>query len=133
MSPVEDLLRAALGKSAPRGRRLIGNYLNFVVFARQFVAAMDIIRQARAGYDEAQEKRKTADDFVYNPLICRASDLLYQALAASETALKTWAGLVADPTDLGSLAGLNAYGHDWLRGKCTEVYWESQQYGTMVD
>lgn len=133
LSPVEDLLRAALGKSAPRGRRLIGNYLNFVVFARQFVAAMDIIRQARAGYDEAQEKRKTEDDFVYNSLICRASDLLYQALAASEIALKTWAALVADPTDLGSLAGLNAYGHDWLRGKCTEVYWESQQYGTMVD
>ncbi|MFH1009274.1 MAG: hypothetical protein V1800_17505 [Candidatus Latescibacterota bacterium] len=133
LAPVEKLLRAVLGKSAPRGRRLIGNYLSFVVFAREFVTAMDILRQARAAYDEAQERRKTVDDFVYHPLICRASDLLYEALAASEIALKTWASLVADPTDLGSLAGLNAYGHDWLRGKCTEIYWESQQYGAMVD
>ena len=36
---------------------------------------------------------------------------------------------MADSTDLGALAGLNAYGHDWLRGKRIEVYWESQQYG----
>ncbi|MFH1009459.1 MAG: hypothetical protein V1800_18435 [Candidatus Latescibacterota bacterium] len=43
------------------------------------------------------------------------------------------AARVGDPTDLGSLAGLNAYGHEWLRGKCTEIYWESQQYGAMVD
>ena len=133
LAPVENRFRAALSKTAPKGRRLVENYLNFIVFARQFVEAMDGIRQARAVYDEAREKRKTADDFVYNPLIRRASDLLFEALAASETALKTWAKLVADPTDLGSLAGLNAYGHDWLRGKCTEVYWESQQYGKMLD
>jgi hypothetical protein len=65
----------------------------------------------------------------YHPLICGASDLLFQAVEASEEALRTWAAQVADPTDLGSLAGLNAYGHDWLRGKCTEAYWESQRYG----
>ncbi len=65
----------------------------------------------------------------YHPLITRASDLLFEAEEASEQALRTWIEQVADPTDLGTLAGLNAYGHDWLRGKCTEVYWESQQYG----
>ena len=52
-----------------------------------------------------------------------------QAGNLSEEALRTWAAQVADPTDLGSLAGLNAYGHDWLRGKHTEIYWESQRYG----
>ncbi len=70
---------------------------------------------------------------VYNPLIRRASDLLFEALDASEIALKTWMKLVADPTDLSTLAGLNAYGHDWLSGKSKEVYWESQQYGKMVE
>jgi hypothetical protein len=133
LRPIEDRLRGALSKTALRGRDLVENYLKFIVFARRFVEAMDGIRQARAVYDEAREKRSTADDFVYNPLIRRASDLLFEALSASERALKTWATLVADPTDLGSLAGLNAYGHDWLRGKCTEVYWESQQYGKMLD
>jgi len=65
----------------------------------------------------------------YHPLIGRASDLLFAAVAVSEEALRTWAAQVADPTDLGSLAGLNAYGHDWLRGKCTEIHMESQCYG----
>ena len=131
--PIEDRLRMALSKSAQKGKHLVENYLNFIVFARQYVQALDLIRQARLAYDVAMEKRKTEDDFVYNPLIRKASDLLFEALAASETALKTWVKLVADPTDLGTLAGLNAYGHDWLRGKCTEVYWESQQYGKMLD
>ena len=133
LAPVEDRLRTALSKSAPKGKRLVENYLNFIIFARQYVQAMDLIRQARSAYDLALEKRKTENDFVYNPLIRKASDLLFEALAASETALKTWVKLVADPTDLGTLAGLNAYGHDWLRGKCTEVYWESQQYGKMLE
>lgn len=133
LGPIEHHLRAALAKTAPRGRHLVENYLSFIVFARQFVGSMDGIRRARAAYDEAQEKRKTGDDFVYNPLIRRASDSLFEALAASETALMTWTRLMADPTDLGTLVGLNAYGHDWLRGKCTEVYWESQQYGRMVE
>ncbi|GAF98221.1 unnamed protein product, partial [marine sediment metagenome] len=46
LRPVEDRLRMALTKVAPRGRRLVENYLNFIVFARQFVKAMDRIRQA---------------------------------------------------------------------------------------
>lgn len=133
LAPIEDRLRMALSKSEPKGKHLIENYLNFTVFAQQYVHTLDLIRQARAAYDLANEKRKTENDMVYNPLIRRASDLLFEALAASKSALGTWTKLVADPTDLGSLAGLNAYGHDWLRGKCTEVYWESQQYGKMVE
>ena len=105
--------------------------LEDVVAANEWMLDRNMRRRDEA--DVRSKKRKTEDDFVYNPLIRKASDLLFEALAASETALKTWAKLVADPTDLGTLAGLNAYGHDWLRGKCTEVYWESQQYGKMVE
>ena len=133
LAPIEDRLRMTLSKSEPKGKHLIENYLNFIMFARQYVQTLDLIRQARAAYDFAQEKRKTENDMVYNPLIRRASDLLFEALDASEIALKTWMKLVADPTDLSTLAGLNAYGHDWLSGKSKEVYWESQQYGKMVE
>ena len=133
LAPIEDRLRMAWSKSEPRGKQLIENYLNYIIFARQYVQALDLIHQARAAYDFAREKRKTENDMVYNPLIRGASDILFEALKASETALKTWTKLVADPSDLGVLAGLNAYGHDWLRSKCTEVYWESQQYGKMVE
>ena len=133
LAPIEERLRSAWSKSEPGGKHLIENYLNYIIFARQYVHALDLIRQAREAYDFAGEKRKTENDMVYNPLIRRASDLLFEALKASETALETWTKLVADPSDLGVLAGLNAYGHDWLRSKCTEVYWESQQYGKMVE
>jgi len=132
LAPVVERLKSALERSAPRGRRLVGNYVCFVRFAGLFLQAMDLIRQARAAYDRAQEKREAKDHVAYHPLITRSSDLLFAAEEASERALRMWAKQVADPTDLGSLAGLNAYGHDWLRGKSVEVYWESQCYG-LVD
>jgi len=46
----------------------------------------------------------------------------------SETALRTWSELVVDPTDLGTLAALNAYGHDYLRGLAWQIYLESQSF-----
>ena len=98
-------------------------------FASLFLRSSDLIRQARSRYDQAQEALEARDHVAYHPLICAASDLLFRAETASEETLRAWAAQVADPTDLGSLAGLNAYGHDWLRGKCTEIYWESQRYG----
>ena len=129
LAPVEAHLERALERCAPRGRQLVDNYLHFIRFAGLFLRALDLIRQARAMYDRAQEAWEARDHVAYHPLIGGASDLLFRAESASEEALRTWAAQVADPTDLGSLAGLNAYGHDWLRGKCTEVYWESQRYG----
>ena len=55
--------------------------------------------------------------------------LLRRALALSEQALRTWSARVVDPTDLGTLAGLNAYGHDYLRGLAWQIYLDSQFYG----
>lgn len=132
LGPVIEHLERAVDRSAPRGRRLVGNYLCFVRFAGLFLHAMDLIRQAREAYDQAREKREARDHVAYHPLITRSSDLLSAAEEASERALRMWVEQVADATDLGSLAGLNAYGHDWLRGKSVEVYWESQCYG-LVD
>lgn len=129
LAPVEQCLERALEHSAARGRHLVRNYLGFVRFAGLFLRTLDLIRQARAAYDQAQEMRQARDPVAYHPLVSRASALLHAALEASERALRTWADQVADPSSLGTLAGLNAYGHDWLRGKCTEVYWESQCYG----
>jgi hypothetical protein len=127
--PIRERLEIALSRCEPRGQKLLSNYLNFVVFAAQFLEAMDLIRQAREVYDQAQEQKTAGDALAFHPLITRAATLLGMAEQASEQALNTWAAQSADPTDTGTLAGLNAYGHDWLRGKRVEVYWESQQYG----
>lgn len=130
LAPIEQRLECALEHAVAQGRRLVRNYLSFVRFAGLFLRTLDLIRQARAAYDQAQEKWQARDPVAYHPLMVRSSDLLSAALEASERALRTWADQVADPTGLGTLAGLNAYGHDRLRGKCTEVYWESCCYGS---
>ena len=84
-------------------------------------------------YDQAQEIAKKGDMLGFHPKMGEASNLLFETEKLSQLALETWAKQVADPSDLGSLAGLNAYGHDWLRGKATEVYWDSQCYGLMME
>ena len=126
-------MREALRKTAPRGKQLITNYLHFIRFAQQFMAMKNTIRAAREKYDEAIAMGKGGDMLGFHPVMGRASDLLFDAVRQSEEALQTWAKQAADPSDAGSLAGLNAYGHDWLRGKAVEVYWESQCYGAMME
>ena len=133
LEQIEDTLREALGKTAPRGRRLVCNYMTFVRFARQFVEMKNTIRAARMKYDAAKVIGKRGDLLEYHPVIGQASDLLFEAVAQSERAIRTWASQVADATDAGSLAGLNAYGHDWLRGLAVKVYWQSQCYGGMLE
>ena len=133
LEPVEQHLRSALGACAPRGRQLLRNALYFIVFARQFVAMKNRIRAARAALDDARRIRADGDMLGYHPAIRAASDLLFEARQMSEQAIRTWTRLVVDPTDLGTLAGLNAYGHDWLSGKCVEVYWDSQCYGAFME
>ena len=132
LPPIEMRLRSALDKVAPRGKRLVRNYLHFVVFAGQFIQTVDLIRQARMAYDGAQ-KRWQAQNFVrYHQGMLDVVELLTQAVKQSEVAIRTWASQVVDPTDLGTLAGLNAYGHDWLKGMRHIVYLESQKYGFRV-
>lgn len=122
-------LKTALGKCDARGKKYVRNYLKFIRFNSEFVQTQDLILQARRIYDEAQKVKETGNHMHYHSIIGRASDLLFEATEMSAGALTTWSELTADPTDLGTLAGLNAYGHDWLTGKSTEVYWESQEYG----
>jgi hypothetical protein len=59
----------------------------------------------------------------------RAVVLLRPALNLSEQALRTWNARVTDATDLGTLAALNACGHDCLRGLARRIYLEGQFYG----
>lgn len=133
LKPIENKLREALRKTAPRGKKLVSNYMHFIRFAQQFMGMKNTIRAAREKYDQAMAIGKGGDMLGFHPVMGEASDLLFQAVRESEEALQTWAKQAADPSDLGSLAGLNAYGHDWLRGKAVEVYWESQCYGAMME
>lgn len=70
--------------------------------------------QARMTYEQALSSKRAKDFRSFHKQITQSSDLLFQALQESEQAVKTWTALVVDPTDLGTLAGLNSYGHDWL-------------------
>jgi len=115
--------------SAERGKKLISNMLSYVLFADKFVETVATIRKAREHYDTAKIKLQEKNLVEYNKNITTAAYILKIAVKLSEQALKIWADLVVDPTDLGTLAGLNSYGHDWLKGKAVEVYWESQKYG----
>ena len=89
------------------------------------------LTDARVAYVEAEQLRQK-DFLAYGEAIDRTVALLEDALSLSEKALRTWAELVVDPTDRGTLAGLNAYGHDYLRGLAWRVYLESQFYGFSV-
>ena len=129
LEPIEGLLRSALAKAAPRGQTLVRNYLSFVVFAREFIQTVHLIREAREAYDGAQRSREGQDFVRYHQRMVEARELLARAVALSEVAIRTWSSQVSDPTDLGTLAGLNAYGHEWLKGMRTVVYLESQMYG----
>jgi len=133
LQPIEEKLGEVLQKTAPRGRRLVDNYMHFIRFAQQFMAMKNSLRAARAAYDEARAIRRSGDLLGFHPAIGKAAELLFETERLSAQAISTWAQQVADPTDAGSLAGLNAYGHDWLRGKAVEVYWESQCYGEMME
>ena len=68
-------------------------------------------------------RRAGEDHLRYHELIGRAAQLLFAAQARPSGRLGAGRQVVADPTDAGTLAGLNAYGHDWLRGKAVEVGW----------
>ena len=133
LKPIQQQLERAIARSRARGRALLGRHLDFIVFAREFVAALDLIRQARVAYDRAGQLRSQKSGHLeHHTWINRAADLLAEAEMSSERALRTWTKLIVDPTDLGTLAGLNAYAHDWLRGKANEIYWESQCYGMFI-
>ena len=134
LRPIEHLLRKAVADSTSKGRKYVERYLNFVVFARKFISTLHVIRSARESYDRAQNlKREKPNHLEYHKLINYTADLLSEAEISSERALQTWIKVIADPTDLGTLAGLNAYGHDWLRGKSSEVYWDAQRYGILME
>ena len=134
LTPIRERCSRALQSSNGMGRGVLARFSHFLAFAGEHVVTLDLIRQARRWYDRAQAVRRAGEDHLrYHELIGRAAQFLAAAQAASERALTRWTQVVADPTDAGTLAGLNAYGHDWLRGKAVEVGWESQCYGYLME
>jgi hypothetical protein len=43
-----------------------------------------------------------------------------------EAAVRLWADACRDATDRGTLAGLNTYDRDWVRGKADEMRLQSE-------
>ena len=133
LAPIRDRCCRARRAGSGRGGDVLVRFCHFLTFAGEHVTTLDLIRQARSWYDRAHAVRRAGGDHLrYHELIGRAAQLLFAAQAASERALRRWTRVVADPTDAGTLAALNAYGLDWLRGKAVEVGWESQCYGYLM-
>ena len=132
-------LEHGVALSEPRGQQYAGDLLAFVRFARAFVQTATQVNDARGHYDDAEaliEARGSRsgqfDVDGYDAAIVAAAAKLNEAMRTLEKATRLWADAVRDPTDRGSLLGLNAYGIDWLRGKADEVRMMSEHWGLRV-
>jgi hypothetical protein len=127
--PIERAMERVASASASRGQAWAGQYLLFLRFAREYALAVAALIDARTAHRHARDRQEARDFQGYGEAMDRTVARLRQALLQSERALHTWNRRVVDPTDLGTLAGLNAYGHDFLRGLAWQVYLDSQFYG----
>lgn len=135
---IEPHLARAESLSSPRGRWYVADVLAFVRFARLFLQTTVLVVEARHSYDAAQtlvstpRGNKPFDVSGYNMTLRTAARQLAEATALLEQATRIWADSVRDPTDRGSLLGLNVYGLDWLRGKADEVRMQSEYWGFAI-
>ena len=132
---IEPHLERAEALSEPRGRKYAGDLLAFIRFAALFLRTAILVTGARESFDAARalakapRGRKPFDVSGYNAIMRQSAAQLADATATLERATRIWADSVRDPTDRGSLLGLNVYGLDWLRGKADEVRLQSEHWG----
>ena len=139
---IEPHLQRAESLSEPRGRQYASDVLAFVRFARLFLQTAIQVEEGRTCYDAAQalkkpstgtrKKAKPFDLDGYNSQMRASAHHLATATDTLERATRIWADRVRDPTDRGSLLGLNVYGLDWLRGKADEVRMQSEHWGLEI-
>ena len=130
----EPYLQTGLELSEPRGKSFLSSMLGFVQFARFFLESACAVGQAGVQFDAAQALKPTTknakfDVTKYNQIFRQSAKTLEDAVTSLEKATRIWADTVRDPTDIGSLVGLNVYGLDWLRGKADDVRIESEHWG----
>jgi hypothetical protein len=126
-------LRAGLDRSAPRGRSYLQNMIAYVAFGRRYLLVIKDVDRARRCYDRARDERAkgaAADIDVVDEGLREASARLDAAVGRLRDAMQLWdEHAVADPSDRGTLAGLNVYALDYLRAKATEVRLIAEQPG----
>lgn len=118
-------MRRALAVSEPRGRAFVRNMATHVDFSRRYLGVLLLIDEARQCYHAAAAEKQNGRRFDierHDKLYIECADLLEQATQRLEEALRLWADdAVQDPSDRGTLVGLNVYGLDYLRGKAHEM------------
>ncbi len=129
IDPIERAMAAVTSGSITPGRPWAEQYGGFLRFAAEYARTVAAIIDARSAYGRARERQEARDFQGYGEAMDGTVVLLREALKLSEQALRTWNARVTDATDLGTLAALNAYGHDYLRGLAWQIYLESQFYG----
>lgn len=128
---LSDLSSAARQSRGRQGQQYVGDLAAFVRFARLYLLAVLEIVAARKSYDlaERSKARQPFDIDGFDDEIRNSAKQLERAVQILEEALAEWAKAVRDPSDLGTLAGLNVYGLDFLRGKADEVRLRSEHWG----
>jgi len=127
--PLADIL---VEYAAPRGKPWSEHYRLYLRFAIEYPRTLACILDSRRAYLAARQSLADKQFLRCCSQMDESVSLLEDAFRLSETALRTWAALTVDPTDLGTLAALNAYGHDYLRGLAWQIFLESQVCGFSV-
>ena len=119
------LVRAALEQSEPRGKSYVRNALTWIEFATDYLDVVLEVDRARDCFYQAREVRGKGHSFDierFDLLLIESADRLQKALHQLEAAMRLWARHgIHDPSDRATLAGLNVYALDFLRGKTNEV------------
>jgi hypothetical protein len=122
----EPLLQSALAKSRPEGKNYVHQLLGQVLFSIDYIDAVQEVRRARVVYERAEDARKNHDVSAYSDAMEETNQRLDRALGLLKKAIGEWAEVVRDPSDMGALATLNAFGYDYLKGVAQDVYLQSQ-------
>jgi hypothetical protein len=120
------LVESALRKSRPEGRTYINAILGQLKFSIHYIQSVQKVRQARLDYNKVQEELHNKNIVGYASGMAVTNQELAEALALLRSAIEEWAAVVQDPGDLGTLAALDSFAYDYLKGLTHKVYLESQ-------
>lgn len=135
-SGVVVLLDKAAKVSAPRGKRYVESWRAYIAFAWRYLEAVQCVRRSRQARAQAEKlaggggRAAVIDE--YDRCLTLSSQHMAAAATRMEEALRLWRDGIRDPSDRGMLAGLNAWGLDFVRGKASELRQDAEYWGLQI-
>jgi len=121
--------------SRPEGRAWIDDMLHQAYFCVNWMTVQDNTYRAGEAYRHALVCEASSDPNGVDDAMRTSVTLINAAISASSQALTHWAAGVRDRSDLGALAALNHYGHEFLLAQRHLVglkagFWTCQVHGS---